>query len=119
MKKLKLFSKSILYHQQNTMSVKKEEVEVYRLDPKAGKYYETAEYTRKTGTWGEHNERYYTKNPPRYVGLFLRTERSGYGDSGRVWSIFDDNGKQVQVEYSYEGTTSFRETTPPFEYVFK
>ena len=96
-----------------------EEVEVYRLDPQVGKYYETAEYTRKTGTWGQRNERYYTTNTPRYVGLFIRTERSGYGDSGRVWSIFDDNGKRVQVEYSYEGTTSFRETTPPFGYVCK
>jgi hypothetical protein len=94
-----------------------EEVEVYRLEPKMGKYYETAEYTKKTGTWGERNERYFTKNVPRYVGKFIRIERSGYGDGGRVWAIFDDNGKQVQVEYTYEGTTSFRETTPAFEYL--
>jgi hypothetical protein len=104
---------------QKTNTDNNEEVEVYRLTPIVGKYYETAEYTRKTGTWGEGNERYYTTNTPRYVGLYLKTERMGYGDSFRVWSIFDDNGKRVQIEYNYEGTTSFRETTPSFEYVLK
>ena len=95
-----------------------EEIEVFRMEPTVGKYYETAEWTRKTGTWREGNERYFTTNVTRYVGKFVRSERMGYNDSCRVWAIFDDNGKRVQIEYNYEGTTSFRET-PPFEYVFK
>lgn len=52
------------------------EVEVFRTEPTVGKYYETAEYTRKTGSWGERNERYFTTNTPRYVGQFIKTERS-------------------------------------------
>jgi hypothetical protein len=55
---------------------------------------------------GQRNERYFTTNVPRYVGQFIRIERYGYGDSGLVFGIFDDNGKQVKVEYTYEGTTN-------------
>jgi len=96
-----------------------EEVEMYRIHLEPGKYYETAECTRKTGKGGDGVERYYTTNPPRYVGKFIKTERSGFGDGMRVWSIFDNNGEEVEVDYSYEGNTCFRETTAPSEYILK
>lgn len=95
------------------------EVEVYRLTPEEGKYYETAEYTRKTGSWSMKNEKYYTKKPLKYVGLFIKTVRTGYGDAGQAWSIFDNLGEEVRVDYTYEGTTCFVETSAPSEYVFK
>ena len=92
------------------MSNNNQEVEVFRSSLTVGKHYETADYTRKTGTWGERNERFFTTQTPRYVGRFIKTESSGYGDGCHVWSIFDNDGKQVHVAYNYEGTTSFRET---------
>lgn len=96
-----------------------QEVEVYRAILEVGKYYETAEYTRKTGTWGQRNEKYFTTNNLIYVGRYIKTERSGWGDGSRVWSVFDDNGKIINVEYNYEGTTCFRETSEPYIYVLK
>jgi hypothetical protein len=84
------------------------EIEVYRLSPVVGKAYKTAEWTRKEGGWP--NERYYTTNIPRYVGTFIKTVREGgWGDGARIWSLFDDNGKEVRVDYTYEGTTCFIE----------
>jgi len=84
------------------------EVEVFRLTPKEGKYYETAEATRRTGNWD--SMRYFTTNPVRYMGKFLYHERTGYHDASRSWAYFeDDNGKIINIEYSYEGNTCFRE----------
>ena len=95
------------------------EIEVYRCKLEVGKYYETAHYTKKTGTWGQRNEKYFTTNKLIYVGKYVKTERSGWGDGGRVWEVFDDNGEKKIVEYNYEGTTCFRETTPPSLYILK
>ena len=95
------------------------EFEVYRLSPEEGKYYETATYTRKTGLYRLKNEKYYTTNPLKYVGLFIKTERTGYGDNGQVCSIFDNYGEEVRVDYTYEGTTCFVEINAPGEYVMK
>lgn len=83
------------------------EVEVFRIDPEVGKCYKHAEHTRRAGRWP--NERYFFTGEPRYVGRLLRTERQGYGDGGTVWSIFDNDGVQNRVDYSYEGRTSFVE----------
>jgi hypothetical protein len=84
------------------------EIEVYRLEPVAGKAYKTAEWTRKEGKYP--NEKYFTTNVPLYVGKFIETVREGgWGDGARIWSLFDDNGKVVRVDYTYEGTTSFIE----------
>jgi len=102
------------------MSEQEQEIEVYRSNLEIEKYYETAEYTKKTGSWGERNEKYFTTlNKLSYVGKYIKTERNGWGDGCRVWSIFDDNGKKITVEYKYEGTTCFRETTPSNIYVLK
>jgi hypothetical protein len=97
-----------------------QETEVFRLRKLVpGKYYETAEYTRKTGSYGMQNEKYYTTNPLRYVGKYVKTERVGWGDGGRGWEIFEKDGQKIEVEYTYEGTTCFREVEEPFEYVLK
>ena len=95
------------------------EVEVYRISPEVGKYYETTTYTRKTGLWSMENEKYYTKKPLIYVGEFIKTLRSGYGDGSKVWSIFNNYGEEIRVDYTYEGTTCFVETTGPSEYIIK
>ena len=88
----------------------KNEVEVYRLSPEEGKYYKTATYTRKTGLYRLKNEKYYTTNPLKYVGLFIRTKCVANDGCGEVWSIFDNNGEEVKVQHTYEGTTCFVET---------
>jgi hypothetical protein len=97
-----------------------QEIEVYRSKLEVEKYYETAEYTKKTGSWFQQNEKYFTTvNKLNYVGKYIKTERIGWGDGGRVWEVFDDNGKKIIVEYNYEGTTCFRETNPSNIYVLK
>ena len=91
------------------MKKTKKEIEVFRITPVVGKCYETAENTRKEGSWP--NEKYYTINTPRYVGKFIKQIRSGWGDSASITDIFfnDEINKEVYVPLSYEGRTSYRE----------
>ena len=84
------------------------EVEVFRIEPTPGKCYEHAEYTRQEGRYPD-KERYYFRGQPKYVGKHVSHHRDGYGDGSHSWDIFDDNGKENRVDYSYEGHTSFRE----------
>ena len=61
------------------------------------------------GRWP--NELYYSTNPIRYVGRFVKHIRYGYGDGGSCDAYFDNNGKEERVGYTYEGTTCFREVS--------
>jgi hypothetical protein len=84
------------------------EIEVFRLIPQTGHYYETAEATRRTGNWD--SLKYYTTNPLRYMGKFLYHRREGYHDVSQTWAYFeDDDGNIINIKYSYEGNTCFRE----------
>ena len=85
-------------------------IEVFRLKPIENKYYETTTYTHKTGQFP--NEKYYTINKLRYVGKFIRHESCGYRDNAIHWDIFDNNGNEEIVNYTYEGTTCFIEVQP-------
>ena len=97
-----------------------EEVEIFRISPKPDTYYEFATFTRETGEHRKNNKRYFTNKTPQYVGLFIETLRSGYGDGGQVWSIFEqEDGTRIRIDYTYEGTTCFKEVDPPSMYVFK
>lgn len=99
---------------------KETDVEVYRaITLVEGKYYQTALYTKKTGSWSTKDERYYTTHNLEYVGMFLRTVRWGFGDGAQAFSIFERDGEEVRVDYNYEGTTSFVETMAPSEFLFK
>jgi len=86
-----------------------DKIEVYRLTPKVNKYYMTTTWTEKVGKWP--NEKYYSTNKLRYVGRFLRHVSYGYMDNATHMDIFDNNGVEEIVNYTYEGTTSFIETT--------
>jgi hypothetical protein len=77
-----------------------EEIKVFRLKPQVGKYYKTTEYTRKEGIWP--NEHYYSTKKIKYVGKFIKHEQYGWGDSMSCFDIFEDNGKNVVVQYTYE-----------------
>ena len=89
----------------------KEEIEVFRLTPELGKYYETALLTRKEGRYPD--EKYYTTGHLRYVGKFIVQMRCGFGDGVQVIDIFENEHHQkVNVYYTYEGTTAFREVEP-------
>jgi len=84
------------------------EIEVFRLTPELGKYYETALLTRREGRFPD--EKYYTIHTPQYVGKFMIQMRSGYGDGVQVVDIFEnEKGEKVNVNYTYEGTTAYRE----------
>lgn len=84
------------------------EIEVFRITPQVEKCYQHVEATRSQYLGGG-KRRYFSTNQPRYVGKFVRTERTGWGDGGVVTDIFNDNGKENRVEYSYEGNTCFIE----------
>lgn len=84
------------------------EIEVFRLTPELGKYYETALLTRREGRFPD--QKYYTIHTPQYVGKFMIQMRSGYGDGVQVVDIFEnEKGEKVNVNYTYEGTTAYRE----------
>ena len=92
-------------------SREEEEIEVFRLTPELNKYYETALLTRKEGKYP--NEKYYTTNTRRYVGKFIVQMRLGFGDGTQVIDIFENqHNEKVNVYYTYEGTTAFREVQP-------
>jgi hypothetical protein len=107
---------SMVYNSINRMAfrevadTKPGRVEVFRQTPKVGKFYEYAECTEKIGSYSNGNQRYFTTNPLRYVGEYIRHEQCGGGDGADHWAIFDDdNGKEIRIEYSYEGNTCFKE----------
>ena len=84
------------------------EIEVFRLMPEVGKYYETVLLTRTEGKWP--NNKYYTTNTPEYVGNFLEQQRYGCRDSSQTIDIFEnEKNEEVPVHYTYEGTTAYRE----------
>jgi len=88
-----------------------EEIEVFRFSPEIGKYYETAEYTRREKNHIMKTSRYFAKKEDvKYVGKCIEHCSEGYGDNAEYWDLFEnDEGLIIRVEYSYEGFTSFRE----------
>ena len=94
------------------------EFEVFRLILKEGCYYQTTTFTRFTGLYQKAT--FYSTNELQYVGKFIKTESirpntgNFYHDSDETiyWAVFDNNGKKVNVEYTYEGTTCFIQVYP-------
>lgn len=85
-------------------------IEIYRINPIVSneKYYEYAESTCVKGKYP--NQKYYTTNIPLYVGRLIKTVTGGCGDGRWRTDYFEDNyGTEHIVNYSYEGTTCFRE----------
>lgn len=92
------------------INICKEETEVFRITPIPNHYYETAIYTR---TEGKHpNQKYFTTNKLEYVGRYVREIRYGSGDGGSCYAVFENDGKENMVQYTYEGTRCFREIIP-------
>jgi len=82
------------------------EIEVLSyIKPKVNQCYQHIEATRSESIGGK--TRYFSTNEPRYVGKFIKQERFGSGNSGYTTDIFNDNGKENRVDYSYEGYTRF------------
>ena len=89
------------------------EVQVYRsMKFMPHRIYKTAIYTREEGKYP--NEIYFTTNPIVIVGTHIKQICIGSGDAGRGWEYFNHNGKEIHVEYTYEGTTTFLEG--PYDY---
>jgi hypothetical protein len=84
-----------------------EKMEVFRITPEVGKCYYTVEAT-ESQYLGNGNFKYFTTNSYIFCGKYLRTERYGFGDGQEVVSIFEKDGKEFRVEYSYEGFTCFK-----------
>ena len=85
----------------------KKEQEVYRISPQINKAYETTTYTRKTGI--HPNQKFYTTNPVVYVGIMIKEVIYNHRDASCGYVLFSKNGIEEKVEYTYEGTTCFRE----------
>jgi len=95
---------------QSIIKEQEQEKEVYRISPEIGKYYVTTFYTRKTGSYLQKNEKYYTTNELIYVGKCIKHGSEGYGDNAEHWEIFEnDEGKKEIIEYDYEGKRVFKE----------
>ncbi len=77
--------------------------------PVLGKYYEATFWDRREGQWD--NEKHYSKTTTKreYVGQYLRTRSEGYGDGADYWAIFLRDGKEVEIEYDYDGKRAFYE----------
>lgn len=105
-----MFQKQNLRDNQNI-----QEEEVFRITPQENKAYETAIYTReetvydKEKFWHKIGTRYYTTNPVVYAGIAIKNVTFGYGDASYGYVLFNKNGVEEKVEYTYEGTRCFRE----------
>lgn len=86
------------------------EVEVFRLILKEDCYYKTTTCTRQSGRWP--NVKYYSTNELQYVGKFIENRSEGYRDNATHWAVFDNNGIEVIIYYTYEGTTCFVQVVP-------
>jgi len=87
------------------------ETEVFRLTKfEVGAFYSFAIYTRKEGLYP--CEKYFTSNEVELVGKYVRSERWGFNDGSGGAEIFDNNGTEVRIVYTYEGTTCFIEIKP-------
>jgi hypothetical protein len=83
------------------------EEEIFLISPQLNKAYETAIYTRKTGI--HPNQKYYTTNSVVYVGIMIKEVIYNHRDAFCGYVLFSKNGIEEKVEYTYEGTTCFRE----------
>ena len=80
--------------------------------PVEGKYYEATFWDKKEGHWSV--EKHYAKEttPREYVGQYVRHEKQGYGDSADHWAIFLKDGKEIKIEYDYDGKRAWYEVEP-------
>jgi hypothetical protein len=86
------------------------EREVFRIDWHSfdtTKWYEVALATRRDCS-NYKNQKYYTTNPLKYIGKFVRYYYEG-GDEGVSEIYFNDNGKENKIVLDYAGLTCFIE----------
>ncbi len=93
---------------QSYFDAQKKEIVVLRT-PIEGKYYDATFWTRREGDWP--NEKHYTKetNPREFAGKYLRHKQEGWGDGGDHWAIFLRDGKEIEIEYDYDGKRAWYE----------
>ena len=85
------------------------EVEVFRITPEVGKCYEHIEATRSVEAKQGPDHRYFSTKQRSYVGKFVKNVKEGSGNGIEHFAIFDDNGKENKIQYSYKGFTCFIE----------
>jgi hypothetical protein len=87
------------------------ELKVIRT-PIEGKFYEATFWTRKEGHWSKETHYTLETTPREYAGQYLRHKREGYGDGADHWAIFLKNGKEIEIEYDYDGNRAWYEVEP-------
>lgn len=92
-----------------------QEIECYRsCSFSTDKAYEYTYSTRKSFQYipslGRKGWRYFTTKGFTYAGKWLRSEHSGYGESGEYWEVFQgDDGTEKNVYWDYDATLCWRE----------
>lgn len=83
------------------------ETEVFRISIfEKNVNYSFAMKTRSEGHWP--TQKYYTTNKLQFLGKHINSARWGYGNNGGGSETFDNNGKQTEIIYDYEGNTCFK-----------
>jgi hypothetical protein len=77
--------------------------------PSIDKYYEATFWDRREGPWD--NERHFAKETTKreYVGKYVRHKQQGYGDGADHWAVFLRDGKEIEIEYDYDGKRAWYE----------
>ena len=88
-----------------------ETIELFKIIPVPGIFYELANYTIKCGTYPDY--KYYTDNPPIYVGQFVNKYLAGYRDGEYIkcYYIFHHNGVEIKVDCTDDRYICFREVS--------
>ena len=81
------------------------ETQIFRLIPVVGRSYKSAVATRKA--WDSIYETwlYYTTQPLKHMGRFVRSESYGSGDGKTYTEFFDLSGQEVRLDYDYDRIT--------------
>ena len=84
-------------------------IQVFRMIPIVGRHYQTAHWTEKINIEQSPYSIYYTTNPLRYLGAYVKSITTGYGDGTQHKEFYNNNGKEIELEYDYDGKTCLLE----------
>lgn len=85
-------------------------IQVFRdISPIVGRHYQTAFYTEKININKSPYSIYYTTNPLRYLGKYVRSITTGYRDAVQHKEYYNNNGVEIELEYDYDGKTCLLE----------
>lgn len=86
------------------------EIQVFHgIRPTVGVHYGTAFYTKRIGLKKPPYSLYYTTNPIRYLGKYVRSTTTGNCDGTILKEYYNNNGVEIELVYDYAGYTCLLE----------